>query len=110
MAYTTPLLDLFPQTVTHAAWTGMSTDGYAVPTYSGSASTYQALVVTEQRLVRTFDGIEELATTTVYLASTSTFSALDQFTLPDATTPELLAIETFRDEDGVAFSVLAFGS
>ncbi len=110
MAYTTPLLDLFPQTVTHAAWIGMSTDGYAIPTYSGSASTYQARVVTEQRLVRTFDGIEELAVTTVWLASTSTFSALDQFTLPDATTPELLALETFRDENGVTHTKLAFGS
>ncbi len=110
MAYTTPLLDLFPQTVTHAAWTGMSTDGYAIPTYSGSPSTFQARVVTEQRLVRTFDGIEELAVTTVWLASTSTFSALDQFTLPDATTPELLALETFRDENGVTHTKLAFGS
>ena len=110
MAYTSPLVDLFPQTVTHAAWTGMSTDGYASPTYSTSASTFQARVVTEQRLVRTFDGIEELAVTTVWLASTSTFSALDRFTLPDTSTPELLALETFRDEDGITHTKLAFGA
>ena len=110
MVYTSPLVDLFPQTVTHASWTGMSTDGYASPTYSTSASTFQALVIGEQRLVRTFDGIEELAVTTVYLASTSTFSALDRFTLPDTSTPELLSLETFSDEDGVAFTVLAFGA
>ncbi len=110
MPFTTPLLDLFPQTVTHAAWTGMSVDGYATPTYSASASTFPALVQLEQRLVRTFDGTEELATTTVYVASTSTFSALDQFTLPDGSTPELLSLETFSDEDGEAFTVLGFGS
>ena len=110
MAFTTPLLALFSTTVTHAAWTGMSADGYAVPTYSASASTYAARIVSEQRLVRTFDGTEELATTTVWVASTSTFSALDQFTLPDATTPELLSLETYRDEDGITHTKLAFGS
>ena len=108
--YTTPLLGMFSTTVTHAVWSGMSTDGYATPTYSASASTFQARIVTEQRMVRTFDGEEQLATTTVWVASTSTFSALDQFTLPDATTPELLSLETFRDEDGVTHTKLAFGS
>ena len=110
MPYTTPLLGLFSTTVTHAAWTGMSTDGYASPTYSTSASTFQARIVTEQRLVRTFDGIEELAVTTVWLASTSTFSALDRFTLPDTSTPELLALETFRNKDGITHTKLAFGA
>ncbi len=110
MPFTTPLLGLFPQTVTHAAWTGMSADGYAVPTYSASASTFPARWVTEQRLVRTFDGTEELATSTVWVASTSTFSALDQFTLPDGSTPELLSLEIYRDEDGITHTKLAFGS
>ncbi len=110
MPFTTPLLECFSTTVSHAAWTGMSTDGYAVPTYSTAGSTFPARWVTEQRLVRTFDGTEELATSTVWVASTSTFSALDQWTLPNGETPELLSLETFRDENGVTHTVLGFGS
>ena len=110
MAFTTPLLPLMPDTLTHAAWTGMSTDGYATTTYSTDTTSYRCRVGTEQRLVRNFDGIEELATTTCWVASTSTFSALDQFTLPDSTTPGLLSVETYRDENGVTHSKLGFGS
>ena len=109
MAYTDPLLGLFSTSVTHAAWSGMSTDGYANPTYSTTVSTLPARIVTEQRLVRSFDGVEELATTTVWVASTSTFSAMDQFTV-HTETPVLLSIETFRDENGVTHSKLGFGS
>ena len=110
MTYTDALVSLMPDTVTHAAWTGMSTDGYATETYSTATTSYRARVGSEQRLVRTFDGTEELATTTVWLASTSTFSALDRFTLPDGTFPALLSVETFRDETGVTHSKLGFGS
>ena len=109
MAYTDQLLSFFSTSVGHAAWLGMSTDGYATPTYSTSVAALQARVVTGQRLVRNFDGVEELATTTVWLASTSTFSASDQFTV-HGDTPVLLSIETFRDESGVTHSKLGFGS
>ena len=109
MAYTDPLLSFFSTSVNHAAWSGMSTDGYATPTYTTAVSTLPARVVSSQRLVRSFDGVEELATTTVWVASTSTFSALDQFTV-HSETPVLLSIETFRDENGVTHSKLGFGS
>jgi len=110
MGYTDSLTALFQTTVTHAGWAGMSTDGYATLRYSTATVTYPARVTSEQRLVRTFDGTEELATTTVWVASTSTFSALDRFTLPDGTSPPLLSVETYRDESGVTHSKLGFGS
>ena len=110
MAFTDSLLDLLSTTVTHSAFAGLSTDGYAIPTYSTSGTTYAAREVTDQRLVRSFEGIEELATTTVWVASTSTFNSLDRFTLADGTTPGLLSVETFRDEVGVTHSKLGFGS
>jgi len=109
MAYTDDLLELMPDTLTHASWTGMSTDGYGHTTYSTASTTYPCRVVTGQRLIRNFDGVEDVATTTVWVASTSTFSALDKFTLPGGTAPVLLSIETFRDEDGVTHSKLGFG-
>ena len=109
MAYTDPLLALMSTGITRAAWSGMSTDGYATATYSTAGTTFPARIVTEQRLVRTFDGTEELATTTVWVASTSTFSALDRFTV-HGETPGLLSVETFRDENGVTHSKLGFGA
>jgi len=110
MAWTDPLLDMMPQTLTHASWAGMSTDGYATTTYSTSTTSYRCRVTSKQRMVRNFNGEEEMALTTVAVASTSTFSALDKFTLPDSTTPILLSVETFRDEDGVTHSKLGFGA
>ena len=107
MAFTDPLADLFSTSITHASWSGMSTDGYATPTFA-AASTLAARIVTGQRLVRSFDGTEEVATTTVWVGSTSTFSASDQFTI-HGETPPLLSLETFRDESGVTHSVLGFG-
>lgn len=108
MAYTDPLAGLFSTSITHAAWSGMSTDGYATATYSTAVSTLSARVVTGQRLVRSFEGVEEIATTTVWVASTSTFSASDQFTV-HGENRLLLSVETFRDENGVTHSKLGFG-
>ncbi len=108
MAYTDPLLVLMPETVTVGALSGFSTDGYAIPTYS-TGTPFSARVVREQTLVRTFEGIEELATTTCWVASTSTFGPVDQITLPDGSTPPLLSVETQSDEDGVTHSKLFFG-
>ncbi len=109
MAWTDELVGLMPNTVTVAGFASFSTDGYATATFSTSGTTYSARVVQEQRMVRTFAGEEELATTSVWVASTSTFGPSDQVTLPDGSAPPLLAVETFRDENGVTHSKLAFG-
>jgi len=109
MAWTDAFADMLPQTLTHAAWAGMSTDGYATTTYSTDTTSYACRVTSKQRMVRNFDGEEEMAATTVSVASTSTFSALDKFTLPDTSTPILLSVETFRDENGVTHSTLGLG-
>lgn len=98
-----------PDTVTVASLTGFSTDGYATPGFSTSATSYRARVVREQRLIRSLEGREEMATTTVWVASTSTFGPVDKVTLPDGSSPPLLAVETFSDEYGVTHSKLAFG-
>jgi hypothetical protein len=108
MAWTDALLSLMPDTVTVKTLSGWSSDGYGVPTYSTGSATYSARIVSEQTMVRTFEGAEELATTTVWVASTSTFGAVDQVTV-GGVSPPLLAVETFRDESGVTHSKLLFG-
>ena len=110
MAWVDAFADEFSTTITRTAWTGFSTDGYATPTYSTSGSTFVAREVGMHRLVRSFDGTEELSTTTVWVASTGVFNALDKFTLANGDVPSLLSIETLRDEVGVTHSKLGFGS
>ena len=107
MAWSTAFEKLMPATVQVAALTGLSTDGYGTPTY-GSASTHKARVVGKQHLIRTFDGVEETARTMVWVASTSTFAPSAQFTLPDGTTPELLAVTAYPDSDGTHHVRLSF--
>ncbi len=110
MAWVDAFADEFSTTIQRNAWTGFSTDGYAAATFSTSASTYAAREVGMHRLVRSFEGIEELSTTTVWVASASTFNALDKWTLANGDVPSLLSVETLRDEDGVTHSKLGFGS
>ncbi len=109
MAWTDALLSLFSTSVTLNTLSGFSTDGYGVPSYSTGGTSIPVRIVAEQSMVRTFEGIEELATTTCWLASTSTFGPADQFTLPDGTTPPVLAVERFSDEDGWTHSKVYFG-
>ena len=107
MAWSTAFEKLMPATVQVASLAGLSTDGYGTPTY-GSASTYKARVVGKQHLVRTFAGVEETARTMVWVASTSTFAPSARFTLPDGTTPELLAVTAVPDSDGIHHVKLSF--
>lgn len=109
MSWSTLFEALMPHTVTVAGLASFSTDGYGTPAYSTSATSYTARVVTKQTLVQTFRGTEELAKTVVYLAATSTFGPSDRITLPDGSTPELLAVETYPDEDGQHHVKLMFG-
>jgi hypothetical protein len=102
------LTGLMPDTITVAALTGLSTDGYGTPTYSTAVS-YPARVVGKQTLVRTFEGTEELATTVAWVASTSTFGPTDRYTLPDGSTPVLLAVEAYPNETGIDHVKLMFG-
>ncbi len=97
-----------PHTVTVGVLSGLSTDGYGTPTYAAGI-TYPARVVGKQHLVRSFAGIEETARTLAWVASTSTFDPSAQFILPDDSSPELLAVESFADSDGTHHQKLSFG-
>ena len=86
----------------------VSTDGYATEVY-GTGSTFKARVVRKQSLVRTFAGTEELAHTTVWIASTSTFAPSVQITVNGTTRGPLMALEAFPDSDGVHHTKAFFG-
>ena len=109
MSWSTELDELLPHTITVGALASFSADGYGTPTFS-AASSYAARVVGKQTLVDTFRGTEELTKTVVYVNATSTFGPSDQITLPDGSTPELLAVEAYPDEDGLHHQKLMFGA
>lgn len=100
MPWDAALLDLMPSTLTVTRLSGVSTDGYGIPTYSTSALSRRCRVTEKQTLVRTIEGTQEIAKTVVWCRSTSTFSPSDKITLPDGTVPPLLAVEEYRDESG----------
>lgn len=100
-------LDMMPDTIVVSTLTGLSTDGYGTATYTTGTS-YPARIVRKQQLVRSFAGVEEIATSVAWVASTSTFPPSGRFTLPDASTPELLAAESYPDEDGSHHQKLMF--
>jgi hypothetical protein len=86
MSFDSAFLNIMTQTLTVNRLTGLSR---------------YCRVTERQTLVRSFEGEQEVATTVVWCRSTSTFSPSDKITLPDGTTPKLLAVEEYRDEDGI---------
>ena len=109
MAFDTDLLALMPSTLKVNVLKGVSTDGYGTATWSSSTKSYRCRVVEKQTLVHTFEGDEQMARTVVWVRSTSTFGPWDKITLPDGTTPRLLAVEDYPDEDGAHHQRLFFG-
>ena len=100
MGFDDALLDLMPDTLTVQALKGVSTDGYGTATYSTATKSYRCRVVEKQTLITTFEGVEQVARTVVWVKSTSTFGPSDKVTLPDGTTPRPLSVEDYRDEVG----------
>jgi len=107
MGFPAAFLTLMNQTVTVQDITGVSTDGYGTATYS-TAKSLSARVTGTAELVRTFEGSEETATTVVWARSTSTFSPLAKWTLPDGTSPPLMRVDSVFDEDGVLHHLKAY--
>lgn len=100
MAFDPAFLTVLTQTLTVNRLSGVSTDGYGRPAYSTSGLSRFCRVTEKQHLVRSFEGEQEVASTIAWVRSTSTFSPSDKITLPDGTTPHLLAIDEYRDEAG----------
>ena len=73
------------------------------PTY-GVATAYAAMVVERIKRVRTISGEEKVSTATVYVDSDGQITPLDRITLPDGTSPPILAVGSYPDpETGRAY-------
>lgn len=91
-------LTMMPSTVTIATRTAHS--NYGVPTYSTGTS-YRARIVHKPRFVRRDDAHTLAIMSDVWMASTGgTVTVDDRITMPDGSTPPILAVERYGDHQG----------
>jgi tRNA G18 (ribose-2'-O)-methylase SpoU len=102
--------DLMPHTVTVAALS--SRDAYGKPTRAAATSytarvTYKTQRVASQRLSDSSGDV--LSRGFVILAGTPNVGVDDLITLPDSSTPVILAVDRISDEDGLLYTKVYFG-
>lgn len=85
-------------------------DGYGKATW-GAGVVYPAFVEEVTRVIRTKDNVQAISTTTVYIATTDTFTVEDKITLPARCKPQsplILQVEQVNDEGGVRVATLLY--
>lgn len=98
-------LDCMPATVTLEENTGL--DKYGQRSYA-AGTPHPARVQEKTERVAIASGEEVLARGRVYLGELTGVDTGWRITLPDATTPEILAVNKVQDEDGPHHEVLIF--
>ena len=88
----------------------LSFDNYGEPTFSTATTKIRARIVYKPTVVLDFLGEEVIANITAWVASTSDLATTSQYTLPDDSTPPLVSISRYPDEDGLHHQVLHFGA
>lgn len=108
MSFEAEFLTLMPSTITVATQASRAADGHV--TYSTATSTYRCRIVKANQNIRGADGTWVMVGWIAWVASTGYLSVQDKYTLPDGTSPPVLAIETITDEDGPHHNKVFFGS
>lgn len=88
--------------------TRASHNSYGEPSF-GSATNYRARVVNKSGFVRSPSGENVEVRTVCWVASTGTIDISDRITLPDGTTPQIVMVERFPDQDGTHHHKLSLG-
>lgn len=81
---------------------------YGAKQFATGTSKVRCRVVQKSRLVRTADGREVFARGKVYLYGDPGITNEDKITLPDGTTPEIVFIESYPDDQGDHHQVLHY--
>jgi len=98
-------LDCMPSSITREPF--VDEDKYGEFTY-GPGVAVQCRIQEREERVTIQSGEEVLARGRVYLGVITGASTKDRITLPDATTPEILAVRKVNDEAGPHHEVLIF--
>lgn len=102
-------LDLMPHTITVAP-RGSTRSMYGVHGTAGTATSYRARVVQAPQWVRDGDGVRLLAAAVAWVYSTSALPRDGVYTLPDGTTPPVLYVAGYPDENGLHHTKVYFGA
>jgi len=101
-----------PHSIIVHAMSSRKSDGS--PAYSASGTTYRGRVNQVSRHVRDNNGNVVMASQEVWIASTSALSVNSRYRLPagtgGSTTPPVLAVHNYSDEDGVFHHKAYFGA
>lgn len=106
MGWDSELEELMPHTVQVS--TGTTRNKHGTLSY-GSASTYQARVVPASAKDLSQSGEVAEVRTYVYIASTRAIPSDCKVTLPDGTSPPVLRVEQFPDDDGTHHQRVSLG-
>lgn len=106
MSFENDFLDLMPHTITHSTF--KSFDGYGKASYSTISSSYTARVTYNAKLVRSFNGQEQVSSAQAVLATTKTIRTDDKLTLPSGDSPIILRIEKMSDTGGLHHQMVMF--
>lgn len=98
-------LDLMPAVVTVQSFISRNADG--APQY-GSPVSYRARVSNKNQLIRDASGEQVVARGVAWLATVDPLTVYDSYTLPDGTTPKILAVDQTPDEKGPLFTKVYF--
>lgn len=99
MALETDFLQMSTQTITVNALSTM--DAYGAPSFSTAASTFRAYIEPGVRVLVNAQGVEEVASATVYVMSSSAnIGPQDRMTLADARTPKIIRVDVLNDDEG----------
>jgi hypothetical protein len=108
MAIESLLTDLMVQSITIAAVS--SKDAYGKRTWGSPSTINQCRVQSGDHKVLDSLGQEKVANGRVYVPGAPTLTLNDKITLPDGSTPPILAISRLSDERGSHHSIIHYGS
>lgn len=101
-----------PHSIIVHAMSSRKSDGS--PAYSASGTTYRGRVNQTSRHVRDTNGNVIMAAQVAWIASTGALNANSRYRLPagtgGSTTPPVLRVDNFSDEDGVNHHRVWFGA
>lgn len=98
--------DMFPDTVGISEFA--SRDSYGKPLF-GSQVSYRGRVVYKPTKVNDSSGQEVVAKGQVWIQGVPAIDPEDEIELPDGTTPRVLSVSKFPDQNGMHHVVVFFG-
>jgi Flp pilus assembly secretin CpaC len=100
-------LDLMPSTVT--IFTQTAKDAYGKQTFPATGTAVRCRVVPEDRVMRTGEGKEVVASARIYCYGTPTVTTDSKVLLPDGSEATVLAVQVQNDQSGAHHTVITVG-